>query len=145
MIGLSTIDFTQTQTCRTCGEVKPFEGYNSDVRTKSGKCPRCRQCDRKLQSTYYAKNKAKHQEYSLLKKYGMTLADREALIAAQGGACAICGTTTPTGHGARLHVDHCHATGEVRGMLCTKCNRALGLFEDNTESLASAITYLQQV
>ena len=61
---------------------------------------------------------------SILKSvYGITLEDYERMSAEQGGACLICDEKT------KLHIDHCHATGVVRGLLCSICNRALGHFE----------------
>lgn len=60
----------------------------------------------------------------LKRLYGITPEDFDAMLAAQGGCCAICGTDTPRGRG-RFHVDHCHTTGRVRGLLCTLCNTSL--------------------
>lgn len=64
-----------------------------------------------------------------------------ALVAHQGEQCGICGTTTPGGMG-RFHIDHCHETGVVRGLLCSKHNGALGVFGDNVEGLRNALAYL---
>lgn len=63
----------------------------------------------------------------------------------QSGLCAICGGegfTMKECHSLKLVVDHCHATGKVRGLLCHNCNRALGLLKDSSESLRCAINYL---
>ena len=59
----------------------------------------------------------------------------------QGGCCAICGGVNVNGR--RLAVDHEHETGKVRGLLCDKCNLAIGLFDD-INNLASAIKYLSR-
>ncbi len=56
------------------------------------------------------------------KQLGVTDAEYAAKLAAQGGGCAICGATPKT---RRLHVDHDHRSGEVRGLLCHRCNRTL--------------------
>jgi Recombination endonuclease VII len=69
---------------------------------------------------------------------GITDADYEALLAAQGGGCAICGNPPKT---RRLHVDHDHKTGKVRGLLCHRCNRALPNWV-TVEWLYAAMTYL---
>lgn len=74
-------------------------------------------------------------------RYGITHSEYESILAMQGGACAICGTED-TGYWDRFHIDHCHTTGHVRGLLCTKCNTGLGMFLDNRELLLSAIKYL---
>lgn len=71
----------------------------------------------------------------------MTVADRDALLAAQGGACAICGGP-PLGKGV-YHLDHDHETGNVRGLLCHACNTSLGGFRDDPELLRKAIAYLE--
>lgn len=77
----------------------------------------------------------------LLRNYGLTIEDYDALYDAQGGKCKICGTSQPRGRGG-FHVDHCHQTGIVRGLLCTTCNMMLGLAKDNKETLMKAIEYL---
>lgn len=84
-------------------------------------------------------------EYSrralLWKLYGLTPDQWSAILARQGGRCAICGTDEPKGCG--WHTDHCHETGVVRGILCTHCNSGLGFFRDNPAHLVAAIEYLQ--
>lgn len=76
--------------------------------------------------------------------YGMTLEDYERLLAAQGNACAICKTDAGTQSHGRLQVDHCHSTGEVRGLLCGRCNRGLGMFSDSPDALKAALRYLDK-
>lgn len=81
------------------------------------------------------------------KKYGITLDDAHELLAAQGGVCAICSTPLLLGvpqtlTGSEAAVDHCHSTGKVRGILCGRCNKGLGLFLDNPSSLRAAAAYL---
>jgi hypothetical protein len=80
-------------------------------------------------------------EGNLKKIYGLSLADYARMKEAQGGKCAICGSSDSRGRGD-LHVDHCHATGSVRGLLCTSCNNGLGRFRDSPELLRAAIEYL---
>ena len=75
----------------------------------------------------------------LRRKYGITQAEYDTMLAAQGGACAICGSIEPK---RILAVDHHHGTGAVRGLLCDSCNNGLGRFRDNPEVLARAIAYL---
>jgi hypothetical protein len=72
----------------------------------------------------------------LKRKYGLTLEEFDALLAAQGGGCAICGKPDPD------NVDHDHITGRVRGILCWNCNVGVGQFEDSEDRLAAALTYL---
>ena len=72
------------------------------------------------------------------KVYGISLADYEAMFERQGGACAICKRT-----GLTLCVDHCHLTGEVRGLLCIRCNSAIGFCNDDPVLLQAAAAYLR--
>lgn len=75
------------------------------------------------------------------RQYGITLAQYDEMCADQNGKCAICGNSDEV-EGRRLAIDHCHDSGKVRGLLCGKCNRGLGLFYDNQELLGNAISYL---
>jgi hypothetical protein len=77
------------------------------------------------------------------RQYGITLADYEQMLHEQNYKCAICGNEDEV-EGRRLAIDHCHNSGKVRGLLCGKCNRALGLFYDNQELLENAISYLKK-
>lgn len=77
--------------------------------------------------------------YKLKFHYGITLADEARMLSSQGGLCASCRDTLAT-----HHVDHCHATGKVRGLLCAKCNKGLGLFLDDPARLRAAAEYLER-
>ena len=72
-------------------------------------------------------------------RYGISTADYDALLARQGGACAICRRKSDR----RLQVDHCHTTKEVRGLLCNNCNTTLGRCRDDPDILRAAIAYLE--
>lgn len=72
--------------------------------------------------------------------YGLSVEQYEAMLKDQGAACAICGKTNRSGR--RLSVDHDHATGAIRGLLCAKCNQGLGLLQDSPELLGAAAAYL---
>jgi hypothetical protein len=90
---------------------------------------------------------ANKRKFNLAKNYGLSVADYDALLRAQGGVCAVCGRDEPNAHGRTgkqfaLAVDHCHATGKVRGLLCQKCNRAIGLLGDDPVLMRRAISYL---
>jgi 5-methylcytosine-specific restriction endonuclease McrA len=80
----------------------------------------------------------KAQRASALKKqYGITYEEYEDMLRQQEGKCVICGEVR------LLHVDHCHKTNRVRGLLCSSCNGGLGMFKDNKQTLAKAIEYLR--
>ena len=72
-------------------------------------------------------------------EYGLTSAGYDALLAEQDGQCAICG-----GVESRLVIDHNHDTGKVRGLLCQKCNRGLGQFDEAPRHLLAAIAYIER-
>lgn len=76
-------------------------------------------------------------------KYGLTLEERDAMIAAQNGKCAVCPNTSP-GNKLGWVVDHCHATGKLRGVLCHRCNLTLGFVNDSVDALRSLIEYVER-
>ena len=93
------------------------------------------------------KNPRKAKNNELKAHYGITVEQYEAILTKQNNVCAICFQSEQSKDkdgGARgMPVDHCHTTGNVRGLLCTSCNRALGMFKDNVDNLRSAIKYLE--
>ncbi len=74
--------------------------------------------------------------YHLKRRYGITAAEADAMLAEQGGLCAIC-VRSPA-----EHVDHDHATGRVRALLCFNCNGGLGQFKDDADVLRAAADYV---
>lgn len=115
---------------------KPCKECETTFQPKAPSHLTCSQscADRLLQSRY------------LQRTYGITLELYERMLEEQGHVCKLCmgeGFTMATHHKVKLVVDHCHATGKVRGLLCHNCNRALGLMKDSTETLERAIEYLK--
>jgi Recombination endonuclease VII len=88
---------------------------------------------------YRKRRKVEDRDAHLRRTFGFSTAGYEALLAAQGGGCAICGRVPGT---AALHVDHDHLIGEIRGLLCVGCNNALGQFKDDVGLLQRATSYL---
>ena len=79
----------------------------------------------------------------LRQRYGFDHTEYDRMLQIQGGCCAVCLSKDP-GKGFRyFHIDHDHATGKVRGLLCAKCNQALGLLAENVEVVQRALNYLQ--
>lgn len=105
--------------CRTCNEVKPLEEFSPRLRTDAEVVYRNRSC-RSCRS-------AKDRNFGLRRRYGISAEEYDARLAAQGGACGLCGCK-PTGRRA-FSVDHEHATNRVRGIVCQPCNVAIGFFE----------------
>ena len=76
-------------------------------------------------------------------KFGITLEEKAALLVQQGGHCGACSNTNP-GSKRGWSLDHCHATGKVRGVLCHSCNLALGHCKDNPNRLRQLLAYLEK-
>lgn len=76
----------------------------------------------------------------LMRKFGITIEQYDAMMAAQGGGCSLCGR--PRREDSSLHVDHDHSTGKIRGILCFCCNNALADFQEDPALLAKAASYV---
>lgn len=87
------------------------------------------------------KVRAKYREWQLRTLYGITIEQYNQLLQKQNHACAICKSTSP---GKKdWHVDHCHSSGAIRGILCADCNLTLGKVKDSTEVLMNMVKYLE--
>ena len=129
--------------CRECGKVKSIDDFYNRSASPDGKQGYCKPCQNVRKKRYDEKNPSRHYATRLKAKYGITIEDYEQMLAEQGG-CAICGAAEPFGRSNRyFHVDHCHTTGRVRGVLCANCNTALGLLGDDPQRLAAAVRYLE--
>ena len=78
----------------------------------------------------------------LKRKYNISIEEYETLIESQNNSCKICGTHAKNNLKGKLYIDHCHITGKVRGLLCMKCNSALGLLNDDKELIQNLLDYL---
>lgn len=92
--------------------------------------------------SWRARNPDKAFAFVLKTRYGISLAEYRRLLDKQGGGCAICGTKD-WGKRNRPCVDHDHATGRVRGLLCINCNTGIGMFDDDPDRMRLAIRYLE--
>lgn len=112
-----------------------------DPDTGEGYCAKCEEQvqGKRQRGTWRCPNKNRDVRSEQLKvRYGISTDDYEAMLAKQRGACAICKSTSEA-----LHVDHDHATGKVRGLLCGSCNRGIGCLGDDVVTLKAAVRYLQ--
>ena len=99
----------------------------------------------KKSKEYRSKNPEKRKDNDLRNMYGLNIEQFQDIIDSQGGGCAICGRQQNREKRARsLHVDHDHHTGKIRGVLCSCCNKAIGLFRDDPELLERAAQYLKE-
>lgn len=156
-----------TKTCSTCYIEKPIADFSKQSIRPDGLNITCKLCMKSRQEVRYRDPKKRQRildasarwrernpdadaDKTLRRKYGITLAQYDALFAAQGGVCALCkkGETTKRrkkGEGReRLAVDHCHDTGRVRGLLCFKCNTAIGALGDTEEAAQKVVDYLNK-
>jgi hypothetical protein len=124
--------------CSKCNTEKPLDSFGVNKATKDGLQYHCRPCLSKQRKKSYSPERRASK--NLERKFNITLEDYDALLAQQGGKCAICKSEEPKGK--RFSVDHNHATGEVRGLLCNPCNMGIGLLQDSPDVLESAKEYL---
>lgn len=122
--------------CRACRKIKPIDEFSLRSSLDTLRRPNCKEC--------YCVQRAVHAKGTLEKKYGITESEYQQMLSFQGGVCAICKkreTHRNVKH-RELSIDHCHVTGEVRGLLCAKCNLGIGHFLDDPELVLSAYEYL---
>lgn len=110
-----------------------YEQHADEIKAKQAARVRKRRAE---DPVHFRKTRQKH-------AYGITPAQYDAMFAEQGQACAICKIELDP-HAKSTHVDHCHTSGRVRGILCHGCNSGLGGFRDNSMSLLAAIEYLKK-
>jgi hypothetical protein len=118
-----------TKRCSHCGETKPIDDFFPRRSRKDGRVEYCRPCAQ-----------LRKRMNGLHERYGITPQEFDALMTSQGGGCAICRKPPRS---RRLHVDHEHVTGRIRGLLCFKCNASIGYMHDSPALLQAAISYLE--
>jgi hypothetical protein len=124
--------------CPDCEQVKPLEDFPRNVRGREGRGTYCKPCHnhrtRETSQRLYGGGRS----YHLKARYGITAAEYDAMVEAQGGLCPLCRERPPE------HVDHDHVTGAIRGVLCSCCNQGLGNFRDSVAFLRAAVDYLER-
>lgn len=138
--------------CKRCNQLLELEKFPLSKWTKHGRGTYCNSCMResypknKETNKIYNQNKSEKQRAYYLKiKFGISIEDYKNLLEKQNNKCAICGEKELSLYNKKiktLAVDHCHKTGKVRGLLCMKCNTAIGSLKENVEILDKAKTYL---
>lgn len=130
--------------CSTCGVPKLPREFPKNATKKQKHDSECRRCKRERSEAY--RNSAEGRDAVLERKYSITSATYDAMFKKQKGLCAGCGLPESTmgrnGDVIRLAVDHDHATGAVRGLLCRRCNTGLGHFNDDHTRLIKLVAYL---
>lgn len=150
-----------TKRCTRCGIDKDLAEFSVHPTGLHGRLAKCKRCYADIAAEQYAANPEASQERArryrkahpervalsqrrnrLKRLYGMTLEEFDLLLAEQGGTCAVCPSIEP--NGVNWHVDHCHTTGRVRGILCHPCNTALGLLDEDVDRIKRLSEYVQR-
>jgi hypothetical protein len=136
---------------------KPLSEFGKSSGTKHGYWVYCKPCSYERHNRWrldnlphvaaeQAKRRKKfperYKDYHRKKNYDLPAGEYDRMLSAQGGQCAICKTSDPKGKGS-FHVDHCHETDRIRGLLCHNCNVGLGHLQHRSDLLESAISYLK--
>ncbi len=144
--------------CSRCNLDKSISSFHKKKGYKFGVRSECKECIKSWQQEHYSNEEIKSRklerqrkpEYRLKQrkshlqnKYGISIEDYNKLLISQNNCCATCKSPTPGGRSTvYFHVDHCHITGNVRGLLCQACNNVLGLVKDNTDTLKAMIKHV---
>ena len=148
------------KTCTACKITLPetSEYFCKNKKGRKGLRSQCRICDY-IKTTISERKHRERRSKEVIKgtdynrylrmiysQYRLREEDLVELMDLQRGCCAICGSSLvyPNWSKAHLHIDHCHKTLKIRGLLCGKCNWLLGVAEENTAILSSAINYLNK-
>lgn len=141
-------DATAEFDCAHCKSLKKPEEFNKRTPTAANRRPvqnLCRLCQKGYAAGHWGntEHRQKKKDYSRWYKYNLTKEEFAKLKTEQGGYCKLCKKPEPANR--ELCVDHCHATGRVRGLLCLKCNSAIGQLGDDEAGLQKALQYIQGV
>jgi hypothetical protein len=131
-----------TTRCRSCrnAQNRHYFANHPEMRKKHN------DLNKEKRKEYYStpENKLKLRNNHLKKGFNLTHEDYEEMLKKQNGVCLICKRHRVASNKGHMTIDHCHATGKIRGILCSWCNRGLGVFEDNVQFLKNAIKYLKE-
>jgi hypothetical protein len=123
--------------CPRCQQELPIDAFGSNRSSRDGRAAYCRPCHNAVGLENKRRLYGSTRDYHLRRRYGLTSADVDAMVEAQGGTCAVC-------PGKPEHVDHDHETGQVRGILCFNCNQSLGNVRDDPNVLRGLARYLDK-
>jgi hypothetical protein len=131
------------KTCKICG----IEKNISDFYTGRKDCKDCKNAAaRKMridEPERYLKYKKRHNEYLKQRRYKITQEQFDKMLVAQNNMCKLCNNKFKSTRDT--HIDHCHNSNIVRGLLCSSCNMALGQFNDDVDIMENAIKYLSKL
>lgn len=146
-------DVQSTKVCSKCCASKPIELFYVDSKkSNGGRRSECKACSNAYHHDRYVRIESdmkpvwreRSKGYKLKTRYGVDQTEYARMLSEQGGCCAICRTDVPSkSRMKRFYVDHDHETGKVRGLLCHRCNGALGVFGDNIAGIMKVLAYLR--
>ena len=128
------------KTCSKCKKTLPLVRFKKDKNRKDGLSSWCKKCHSDDVVKYQKRNKQatdRNKKRHQIKSYGITDKDYYKIYDKQHGECLICEQKFDV-----LCIDHCHSTGEIRGLICSKCNSGIGFLKDNAYLAAKAFVYL---
>lgn len=132
--------------CTKCGIEKPLSQFHNMKVAPDGLAYNCKACAYLYVKTWKRNNPQRNkilQKRTVLKrKYKISLEEFNGMLDSQQNKCMICNKTFK--NAKSTHVDHCHKSGKIRGLLCTNCNIALGYFKDSLSTIRSALKYLKK-
>ena len=145
------------KTCKACGKIKIFTDfqvyskYKDKIEDPKYYNKTCRKCHTLKTNKWQKENPKKvalsHRKKFFKHKYNISLQQYDEMVEKQENKCLICSKNpdqTSRTINKILHVDHCHKTGKVRGLLCFSCNTALGFLNDDTALFEKCIDYLKK-
>ena len=131
--------------CSRCSVLIPLTRkgtYCQDCRKEYNRQWEAKNREKRSKCRQLPENKKKNKKRARLKKYGLTFEQWDQMREDQNYKCLICSTHENDCQQETLCVDHCHSTGNVRGLLCHNCNRGIGLLNDCPENIKRALEYL---
>lgn len=134
----------QTKICSKCNAEKDISQFSKN---RNSTLTVCRDCCYKREKEFYNdhKNKLTKRKSTIKRKYGIEYDSYLSMLTEQGCKCKICQKTLEefSPKATKPHVDHCHTTGKVRGILCCYCNTMLGVYNDDIKIFENIINYLK--
>ena len=144
------LDAQGRKKCANCEEYKDLSEFSPTKSKAFGVNSWCKVCIAQLKNAHYTLEKARAEH--LQRVYGLTTEAYEKMLLDQNGLCACCGKSETRRVGRKkrsenvpmLHVDHCHKAGRIRGLLCSACNQALGLLEEDPQRIKALLHYVEE-
>ena len=149
----------KAKTCNKCGQYKHSEEFYKNKSAKDGLYSYCKLCEKEARKKYWQSKKGKsvrskagkkyrashdgkatQRKGHLRRRYNLTSSQHLSMYVNQNGCCAVCKRAIPYD---KIHTDHNHVTGEVRGLLCPTCNLLVGHVENHLENLPTVLNYIE--